>query len=285
MIIDAHVHIERKNDGTFYTPEEIVKVMDLEGIDVSIIYGNDQGDAGTRPVWASDEITTATDFPDESVAEFCAKYPNRFLGVCSVHPDRYRPEQKVYRAIKELNLYGVKMYTHGGFYANDAKLYPVYDYCQEAAVPIIFHTGIKAVRWQHMKYNNPMYIDDVATDFPRLNIVICHGGYPWIEEFFAVVGTNPNVYVDITFLEYIEKKFAVDNLVENTIRRLVSIIGTNRLIWGTEGPFMNLPIYGSHGPEHYKWSQEYLVNRFDFLSEKDKQNILGENARNIFLIK
>jgi predicted TIM-barrel fold metal-dependent hydrolase len=285
MVIDSHVHIERKSEGCFYSAQEIVNEMDTAGIDVSIIYGNDQASAGTCPSWAQDEIVTATDFSDEDVAEFCSHNPDRFIGIGSVHPDRYRPERKARNAVENLGLRGVKLYPHSGFYSNDVKLYPMYAYCQEKGVPVIIHTGIKAVRWQHMKYNNPLYIDDVATDFPGLNIIMCHGGYPWTEEFFAVIGTNKNVCVDITFLDYIEKRFSIKNHVKNTMGRLFSVIGSKRLIWGTEGPVMNLPIYGTHNREYYKRSQEYLVQRFEFFSEEDRQNILGENARRLFLIK
>ena len=283
MIIDAHVHIERKDDGSFYTPREIVEAMDSGGVDVSVVFGNDQGDAGIRPPWAKDEIAVATEFSDEAVAAFCAEFPDRLIGVSSVYPGRYRPEKKIRRAIEEFGLRGVKLYPHAGFYANDRRLYPVYDYCQEAKVPVIIHTGIKALRRQYMKYNCPIYVDDVAADFPELDIVMCHGGYPWTEEFFAVVSANPNTWVDLTFLDYIEKKFVLPGLVENTVRRLIPVIGVSRLLWGTEGPFMNLPLYGSHGPENYKQSQEILVRRFDFLSKEDKENILGENAKRLFM--
>lgn len=283
MIIDAHIHIETKGDGTLYSPSEVVEAMDAGGVDISLVYGNDQGDIGTRPVWAHDEVPVATEFSDEAVAEFCAEFPERLVGVSSIHPSRYRPEKKIRRAVEEFGLRGVKLYPHSGFYVNDSRLYPVYEYCQEAEVPVIIHTGIKAVQWQHMKYNCPIYVDDVATDFRNLNIIMCHGGYPWTEEFIALAGTASNTYVDISFLDYIERKFAFQGLTENIVRRLISIIGSKRLIWGSEGPFMNLPLYGSHGPDNYKQSQDFLVNRFDFLNNEDKKNILGENARRLFM--
>lgn len=273
MIVDAHTHVERKSDGTLYTPEEFVGAMDLGGIDVSIVLGNDQGDMGKK---------LGTEFRDEEVTEFCSSFPERLVGVTSVNPSCYKPQAKIRRAIEEFGLRGVKLYPHSGFYVNDRRLYPVYEYCECAGVPVIIHSGIKAVRLQYMKYNNPMNADDVATDFPGLNVIMCHGGYPWTEEFIAVAGTNPNVYVDISFLDYIERKFANPGLTENTIRRLCSIIGSERLIWGSEGPFMDLPLYGSHGVENYEKSMDFLVRRFDFLTEKDKENILGKNAERLF---
>jgi predicted TIM-barrel fold metal-dependent hydrolase len=79
-------------------------------------------------------------------------------------------------------------------------------------------------------------------------------------------------------MERIEETFLVPGLVENTVRRLVKLIGAKRLLWGSEGPFMNLPLYGQHDPGYYQLSQYKLVTRFDFLSEDDKADILGNNA-------
>ena len=145
-------------------------------------------------------------------------------------------------------------------------------------IPVVIHTGMKAVRWQWMKYNQPIFVDEIATNFPDLNIVMCHGGYPWTEEFITVVYTNPNIWVDLTFMERIEETFVLPGLVETTIRRLVKLIGAKRLLWGSEGPYMTLPLYGSHDPSNYQVSQDKLVKRFDFLSEEDKADILGNNA-------
>ncbi|MDD5729239.1 MAG: amidohydrolase family protein [Victivallales bacterium] len=274
MIIDAHTHVERKSGGAFYTPQEFVKAMDAGNIDISIVFGNDQDKMGKQ---------LGTEFTDAEIAAFCAKFPHRLRGISSVHPDHRNPKDKIRRAVEKFNLHGVKLYPHSGFYVNDRRLYPVYEYCENARIPVVIHTGIKAVRPQYMKYNSPIHADDVATDFPNLDIIMCHGGYPWTEEFLAVLGTNPNIHADISFLDYIERKFINPGLTENTMRRLVCLAGAERLLWGSEGPFMNLPLYGSHGPENYKRSQDFLVRRFDFLNAEDKKNILGENAGRLFL--
>lgn len=41
-------------------------------------------------------------------------------------------------------------------------------------------------------------IDDVAADFPRLNIVAAHPGWPWTEELIAVAIHKANVSIDIS---------------------------------------------------------------------------------------
>lgn len=279
MIIDFHAHPEFKNPQEQYSAEEFVAGMDKGGIDISCLYGNDQADPGSNPAWRDQRyMAVATNFTDEQLAAFCGRFPGRLIGFTSISPDRYQPERKVERAIKEFGMRGVKIYPHSGFYANDPRLTRTYEACSRMGIPVVVHTGPKAVRWQWMKYDQPIYVDDVATNFPDLRLVMCHGGYPWVEEFLAVAYTNPNIWVDLTFMEQIEETFLVPGLVEHTVRRLVKLIGAKRLLWGSEGPYMNLPLYGDHDPGYYKISQQKLVQRFDFLSEEDKSDILGNNA-------
>ncbi len=286
MIIDFHVHIEYKNATEKYSADDIVKAMNSAGIDLSVLLGNDQGDAGYKRPWVNSSIMpVGVNLSDEEIASYCINYPDRLIGFTSIHPDRYQPHRKVERAVEEFGMKGLKLYPHAGFYPNDKRLDLVYEKCVELEIPIMVHTGIKAVSWQSLKYNNPVYIDDIATNFPDLKIIMCHGGYPWIEEFMVVAYSNPNIWVDLTFLDYIENTFKKPGLAESTIKRLVDLIGAEKLLWGTEGPYMNLPLFGSHGPEYYAKSQDFLVSRFNFLSDQDKKNILGENARKLLKMK
>jgi hypothetical protein len=293
VIIDFHNHVEYTSPEERWTPQKFVDGLDKGGIDRAVVLGVDQVDAGSKPDWARlasgpveakgwitvpSAMPVAANFDDEAVAEFCSAYPDRLIGFASLHPERYRPDLKVERAVKELKLKGVKIYPHAGFYPNDPRLNRAFQKCVDLDVPVMFHTGIKALRWQWLKYNNPVYVDDIATDFPEMKIVMCHGGFPWADEFLVVAYSNPNIYVDITFMEYVERVFRRPGLVENTMRQLVDLVGPRRLLWGSEGPAMFLPLFGEHGPENYKRSQDYLVNRFDFLTAEDKKDILGRNA-------
>ena len=106
-----------------------------------------------------------------------------------------------------------------------------------------------------MKYNRPIYVDDVATNFPDLKVVMCHGGFPWVDEFLCVAHSNPNIWVDISFMDYLERTFRRPGLTEETLRSLAALVGAERLLWGTEGPYMDLPLYGQHGPENYAQSR------------------------------
>jgi predicted TIM-barrel fold metal-dependent hydrolase len=279
VIVDFHAHVEFKTQEELYSAAEFVAGMDQGGIDITCVYGNDQADPGSCPPWRDERfMAVPTNFSDEELAAFCAHSTGRLIGFTSISPDRYQPERKVERAIREFGMRAVKLYPHSGFYPNDPRLTRTYELCSGLGVPVVVHTGPKAVRWQWMKYNQPIYVDDVATNFPDLKIVMCHGGYPWTEEFLAVVCLNPNIWVDLTFMDYIERTFRIPDFVESTVRRLVELIGAQRLLWGSEGPYMNLPLFGQHGPDYYERSQDSLVRRFAFLSEDEKADILGRNA-------
>ena len=44
-----------------------------------------------------------------------------------------------------------------------------------------------------------MYLDDVAVDFPKMKILLAHGGRPlWMDTAFFLVRRHPNVYLDIS---------------------------------------------------------------------------------------
>jgi len=288
MIVDCHVHLEYR-DGRCrekYSAKEIVEAMDRGGIDISVILGNDQGDAGSHPPWADPRLQhCSVESPDEEVASYCGQYPDRLVGFTSVHPCRYQVWNKVERAITQFGMRGLKLYPHSGFTPDDERLDPVYRVCERHGIPVMIHTGIKAVAWQSIKFNNPIHVDEVAVRHPGLKIIMCHGGYPWVEEFITVAYSNPNILVDLTFMDYIEQTFRRPGLVEDTVRRLYELIGPSRLLWGSEGPFMSLPLFGEHQPEYYARSQHSLVRRFAFMNAPDKDMILGGNAAELLALR
>jgi hypothetical protein len=71
----------------------------------------------------------------------------------------------------------------------------VYAACAELGVPFctqIGHTG----PLMPSEVGRPIYLDQVALDFPELTIVGGHIGYPWTEEAIAVATKHENVYID-----------------------------------------------------------------------------------------
>ncbi|MFQ5763270.1 MAG: amidohydrolase family protein, partial [Candidatus Bathyarchaeia archaeon] len=75
----------------------------------------------------------------------------------------------------------------------------VYQFAQTHQLPLLIHTGTSVFPGSRIKYGDPMFVEDVATDYPRLKIVMCHGGRPlWCDTAFFLVRKHPNLYFDIS---------------------------------------------------------------------------------------
>jgi hypothetical protein len=64
-------------------------------------------------------------------------------------------------------------------------------------MPVTIHTGINYSSDRGIDYGRPLYVDDVACDFPGLRIVLNHGGWPWVAESVAIARKHASVYIEI----------------------------------------------------------------------------------------
>ena len=110
------------------------------------------------------------------------------------------------RLVREFGVKGFKFHpTMQGFYPNDRSAYVLYEVIQEEGCVALFHTGQTGVGAgahggmnMRLKYSNPIYLDDVAADFPDMSIVAAHPAFPWVEEQLSVLTHKPNVYMDLS---------------------------------------------------------------------------------------
>ena len=91
------------------------------------------------------------------------------------------------------------------FWPNDRAFYPLYEVIADAGLIALFHSGTTGIGagmpgggGVHLKYSNPMCIDDVAADLPDLDIILAHPSFPWQEEALAIAVHKPNVYIDLS---------------------------------------------------------------------------------------
>lgn len=76
---------------------------------------------------------------------------------------------------------------------DDPSCLPVYEFCAARGLPLILSAGGNV--GPDCGYTLPVHYDRVARDFPKLNLVIAHGGFPWITETHHVAFRRGNVYV------------------------------------------------------------------------------------------
>jgi predicted TIM-barrel fold metal-dependent hydrolase len=144
---------------------------------------------------------------NEEVAEEAAQHPDALIPFASVDPLRGKMgAREVRRLIKEYGVRGFKFHPSAQeFYPNDRMAYAVYEAIAEAGLPAIFHSGqtgaganMRAGAGVRLKYSDPMFLDDVAVDFPDMPIVIAHPSFPWQENALAVATHKPQVYIDLS---------------------------------------------------------------------------------------
>ncbi|HEX6730783.1 MAG TPA: amidohydrolase family protein, partial [Pyrinomonadaceae bacterium] len=85
-------------------------------------------------------------------------------------------------------------------FAYDQQYEPVYKLAEKYDVPVVFHTGDTYSSGAKLKYADPLTIDEVAVDHPRVRFVIAHCGNPWIESAAEVTYKNTNVYLECSAL-------------------------------------------------------------------------------------
>jgi predicted TIM-barrel fold metal-dependent hydrolase len=210
MIVDFHVHLARYDTMTpsfvdllrrqwgenwaerirpFATPEGFLQLMDRCGIDFAVIL------AELAP------ITTGI-AGNDTVAEFC-KTSQRLIPFASVDPSSAtRPAEELRRLVTEQGFRGLKLYpTYQHYYPNEARIYPMYSVAQELGIPVLVHVGSSVFAGSRLKYGDPLFLDDVAVDFPTLTIIQSHCGRPfWYDKAFALARLHENVYMEVAGL-------------------------------------------------------------------------------------
>ncbi len=170
--------------------------------------------------------------PDEYIAAFVARAPGQLVGFASCDPTQRGHMEELRHAVEGLKLKGLKLGPiYAGFDPRDKVCEPIYRYCQERGLPILFHTGTTFNRDAPLGFSRPWLLDEVAIRFPGLRMVMAHLGHPFFEECLVVIRKHPRVYADISALYYRPWQFY--NMMITAQEYKV----THKLLFGTDYPF------------------------------------------------
>ena len=210
---------------------------------------------------------------NEEVAESAAEHADVAIPFASVDPARGKMGvREARRLIKDFGVKGFKFHPIiQGFTPNDPDVYPLYEVIAEAGLPALFHTGqtgigagMRGGGGLKLKYANPIYLDDVAADFPDMPIIMAHPSVPWQDEQLSVATHKPNAYIDLSGWspKYFEAKLVQ---YANTLLK-------NKVLFGSDNPVIQ--------PE--RWLAD-----FDKLPIKPEVRplILKENAVKLLRLK
>lgn len=240
-------------------PAKFVAHLDREGIERAGIIN-----------YVSAVVMGFTEEVNDWAAAYARDFRDRLIPFGSLDPNTVKDAAaSTERIINELKLPALKLHPpHQLFYPNQYRdglksLEVIYRLAEQARLPVMIHTGTSVFPGARNKYADPIYVDDVAVDFPQLPIIIAHGGRPlWTETAIFLLRRHANVCMDISSIP-------PQNLL-HYFPRLEEL--SHKALWGSDWPGPRVPGLRAN------------LDRFCQLplSAEAKQRILYDNAARLF---
>jgi len=277
MIIDVHTHIfppeirdQREKYlprdawfGTLYTnpharmasAEDLLTVMDLDGVDRAVIGGF---------AWADQGLCQAH---NDYLLDCVARYPDRLIGIAAVQPRAGAAAARELRRCLEGGLRGLgELFPDGqGFTLDETDLLaPLVDILQAAQLPLLTHTSEPVGHDYHGKgHTEPGHVIALAECFPELRLICGHwgGGLPFYELMPEVAAALQNVSYDMAASPYLYRWRIVPVAIQ--------MVGVHKILFGSDYPLIR--------PKNYI---EHL--RALSLEENECTAILGGNAARLW---
>jgi hypothetical protein len=133
-------------------------------------------------------------------------------------------------------------------FAYDPAYEPAYRLAEKFGVPVVFHTGDTDSSTAKLKYADPLTIDEVAVDHPKVTFVLAHAGNPWIQSAAEVAYKNPNVVLDGSAFLIGDLAAVPPEIVETQLVAPVRWIfdyveDPTKLMFGTDWPLVRIEPY------------------------------------------
>lgn len=214
LITDCHIHIQPmemlkpeafeliKSKSTDFdrimefcrSPKAFLKYLDASGVGRAVLIN-----------YVAPEVMGLSSEVNQWVANYTSTDPGRLLSCGGLHPRQSPNVLADVEQILRLKIRMIKIHPpHQLLFPNDylhgvKELEIIYRAAEANGVPVMFHTGTSIFHGARNRYGDPIYLDDVAVDFPKLKILMAHGGRPlWMETAFFLLRRHPNVFLDIS---------------------------------------------------------------------------------------
>lgn len=245
VAIDFHVHAEVGRSGEDGLLPEWREASSryfgkhaLPTVDDVATYYRERKIAAVVFTVDAETVTGRRAVPNEEIAAAARASSDVLIPFASVDPHKPGAADEARRLIRDHGVRGFKLHPNlQAFFPNDEAAYPLYETVQEAGLPLLFHTGHSGIGSGlpggggiRLKYSNPIYVDDVAVDFPDLTIVLAHPSFPWQDEAISIALHKQQVYIDLSGWS---PKYFPPQLVQyaNTLLR-------DRVLFGSDYPMI-----------------------------------------------
>jgi predicted TIM-barrel fold metal-dependent hydrolase len=250
----------------------IVKDMNAAGIDKSVLLAVDWGLARYlgEPKLSIEEI-------NKVFADAAEKYPQRLIAFAGIDPRRDKAAEMVERFLKEWGMKGIKLHSAAGFYPNDKVCYPIYEKALEYGVPVLLHTG-EVLKPLYFKYCQPIYVQEVAMDFPDLPIILAHTGGCWYSEAVAICSNATNVYLDLSVWQ---PRLLRPLEFYRALRKLLDSVPWQRVLFGSDYPYLKLLINQERWVKAFTEIPDSVKEQGIEFTAEEIAGIMGGNAAKI----
>jgi predicted TIM-barrel fold metal-dependent hydrolase len=218
VAIDVHTHVHRSVSAPQAKAEDNEHLAAMAAYfktaaaaftvdDLAAYYRERNMAAVTFTIDVKDQPADPARATSEEIAERARDNKDVIIPFGSVDPARgAEGVAMARRLIEDYGVRGFKFHPSSqSFYPNDKAAYPLYEVIEAAGLPALFHTGqtgagagMRGGGGIRLAYSNPIYLDDVAVDFPDMPIILAHPSFPWQEEALSVATHKPQVYIDLS---------------------------------------------------------------------------------------
>jgi uncharacterized protein len=210
-----------------------------------------------------------TRITNEEISDAAAANADIMIAFGSVDPHKGKMgAREARRLIESHGVKGFKFHpTVQGFLPADKMAWPIYEVIAEYKLPAIFHSGHSGIGsgmrcggGLRLQNSNPMLLEDVAINFPDMEIVIAHPSWPWQDEALSLAMHKPNIWIDLSGWS---PKYFPPQLIQyaNTLLK-------DRMLFGSDFPLIS--------PD--KWLKDFEEAGF---RDEVKPLILKENAKRL----
>jgi len=286
-----------------YIPEEHVKDLDIDGIDMSILYPT----TGVRLYSVPDSglLTASCKLYNDWVGEFCGAFPKRLKGIATLNVDDVGDGVKELERCAKMGFVGAMITVQplAGRSYDRPEYDPLWAAAQDLGMPLSLHVGTNRAgedqQFANLDTMRPTYLALMAhwaamslgdiifsgafERYPKLQVGSVEHELSWVPHFLD--------RIDYTYaqraIHFAPYRFKGDALPSDFFHsncfvgfqedamgiRDRHIIGVDNLQWGSDYP---------HSESTFPRSREILEEILVTCTEEEKAKIVGGNAARVY---
>jgi predicted TIM-barrel fold metal-dependent hydrolase len=199
----------------------------------------------------------------------------RLIPFLGVDPRRLGALELFQKGLDEWGMAGLKLHPATGFFPHDRVCLPLFDLAGQRGVPVLVHTG-PMVTPLLSRMAQPVYLDEVAADFPKTTIIMAHVGLCWWEEALSIAWHKPNVVLELSTWQWTFLRDPREFV--RAVATMKDSIGADRIVFGSDFPALRGAMSLRGWVEVFQGLPDLAREHGYHISESEAQAILGGNA-------